>query len=188
MQTKQKTFADDEGCNPFITLGQLIHRGVSIQALTLAIRQDGIYTFDRVDLLCKASPDDLKIVSDCLVAQYDYEKDFVAYIESTGMPVSPLELCEEPPRSSEEEEDRYNPYDQFGWPENEVPVFKVHPNNEPKTKPRGHLDHDHEWQRRANAIAVSQKHRPTKAKVANLLAKELGKTEETVRRRIRVDW
>jgi hypothetical protein len=110
----------------FVTLTQLIEKDkVLIQALTQAIKEHGIYTFDQVDLPCKADKDDLQIVSDLLVQQYQYEKDFEAYLKCTGTPLSPLERCQELPRNAEEAEDWANPYDWFGWPESELPSFEI---------------------------------------------------------------
>ena len=107
----------------FVTLGQLISQNTSIQTLVSAIRKGGIYTFDAVDLLVKADKDDLQIVSDLLIDQYDYNKDYGAYVERTGTPLSPLELCEEGPQNAEEAKDWVNPYDQFGWPKALLPDF-----------------------------------------------------------------
>lgn len=60
------------------------------------------------------------------------------------------------------------------------------------TKPRNHLDHDPEWQARANQIAAEQRVKTgrsiTKGKVANILATELKKKPDTVERRIRKEW
>ncbi len=107
----------------FITLGQLILQNISIQTLTLAIRKDGIYTLDLVDLPRKASYEELQTVSELLVAQYDYDKDFDAYFERTGTPLSPVEICAEGPQNAEDAQDWVNPYDQFWWPINLLPDF-----------------------------------------------------------------
>lgn len=61
------------------------------------------------------------------------------------------------------------------------------------TKSPGHLNHDSDWQARANQIAAEQKkvlphRRITRDMVAKILAKELGKDEVTVLRRIRKSW
>ena len=107
----------------FITLGQLISQNTSIQTLISAIRKDGICTFDAVDHPCQADKDDLQIVSDLLVDQYNFNKDYDAYVQRTGTPLSPLERCEEGPQNAEEAEGWVNPYDLFGWPKNNLPNF-----------------------------------------------------------------
>lgn len=60
------------------------------------------------------------------------------------------------------------------------------------SKPVGHLNHDLEFQQRANAIAAglfsSSGRSPTRIKVAEILAKELGETNVTVERRLRKEW
>ena len=64
-------------------------------------------------------------------------------------------------------------------------------NSAPAAKPEGYLNHDPVMQQRANQIAEDQRAkglRVTRDKVAKLLAKELGMTQETVVRRIRKDW
>ena len=70
-------------------------------------------------------------------------------------------------------------------------VFEQTLNSAPAAKPEGHLNHDPVLQQRANQIAEDQKAkglRVTRDKVAKLLAKELGMTQETVVRRIRKEW
>jgi hypothetical protein len=90
----------------------------------LAIRRHGIYAYDQVDLLHKADEDDLQIASDLLVQQYQYEKDPGTYQAlNNGLALSPLERCQELPRSAEEAEEWGNPYDRFGWPRSELPEF-----------------------------------------------------------------
>lgn len=60
------------------------------------------------------------------------------------------------------------------------------------SRPKGYLDHDPEWQQRANKIAAKKKRETGKAvtrnTVARLLADELREGEETVKRRIRKQW
>lgn len=62
--------------------------------------------------------------------------------------------------------------------------------NEPKNP--GHLDHDLDWQARANQIAEKQmdskKRSVTKNAVAKILAEELEEDEGTVLRRTRKEW
>jgi len=177
----------------FVTLTQLIEeKKASIQALKSAINKHGIYTFDQVDLLVKADDDDLKTVDDLLAQQHEYEKKFGAYLRRTGTPLSPLELCQEPPSSDEEAEDWSNPYDRFGWPKIVLPDFDSAQQtpDKPGTKPKGHLNHDEEWQARANEIAAElmkakSNFKPTKDRVAKELAKKLDMNVDTVLRRIR---
>ena len=107
----------------FITLGEMILQGYSVQKLVTAIRKSGIYTFDAVDLPCKASDEDLQIVSGLLVAQYEYDKRYDAYVERTGTPLSPAELCAVGPQNADDAQDWVNPYEQFWWPENLLPDF-----------------------------------------------------------------
>ena len=70
-------------------------------------------------------------------------------------------------------------------------VFEQTLNSAPAAKPEGHLNHDPVMQQRANQIAEDQRAKGltvTRDRVAKLLAKELGMTQETVVRRIRKDW
>jgi len=70
------------------------------------------------------------------------------------------------------------------------PLDKSTGEKEPRTP--GHLDHDPQWQQKANEIAadlmVSKKRKPTKGEVAKHLAPKLGETVPTVERRIRKQW
>lgn len=65
-------------------------------------------------------------------------------------------------------------------------------NSLPTAKPSGHLNHDQEWQTRANEIATKlkadKKRVPTKNEVATKLAEEIETPFDTVLRRIRAEW
>ncbi len=62
----------------------------------------------------------------------------------------------------------------------------------PAPRPQGHLNHNSDWQQRANEIAAKEfgkiNRSPTRKKVSQLLAQELGVDPATVERRIRKCW
>ena len=76
----------------------------------------------------------------------------------------------------------------------DIPVYLRFLVDEDKTppKPKGHLNHDLEMQKRANEIAAEKLKETTRPVTRNMvgktLAQELGMDEETVIRRIRKDW
>lgn len=74
----------------------------------------------------------------------------------------------------------------------DVEAIEAEDFDNPVPKPKGHLDHDLELQKRANEIAAElskAKNRTiTKGEVANKLAKERGLDVATIKRRIRKEW
>jgi hypothetical protein len=123
MQEGEQTSAGDEDSNPFITLDVLLWQGVTILNLVTAIEQNGIYIWDRFDRLKLAADADKGRALELLGQEYDWRTDPESVAE---MPISPLEMGYANKHSGDD--DRYNPYDDFGWPKSELPVFdKVRP-------------------------------------------------------------
>jgi hypothetical protein len=194
MKEIQQTPADDNDSNPFITLGQLIRKGVAIQDLATAIDDNGIYAWN--GYICTRERDDMdtRFVLGLLKGQGKWLKDFGKYVDDNRTPLSPLERCGEAPKNAEEAEDWDNPFEQLGWPKNSLPkCVKDHlALKDSMHKPKGHLNHDLDMQMRANEIAAeimkAKNRRVTRNEVAKLLAQELGMDPETVIRRIRKKW
>lgn len=80
---------------------------------------------------------------------------------------------------------------QYSW---DIPVYLrfLVKEDEARQKPKGHLNHDPEMQKRANEIAADKKKEKkgsvTRNEVGKLLAQKLGMDQETVIRRIRKEW
>lgn len=121
MQTNERAIPTDDDGRPFITLGQLIWKDIPISMLATAIEKDGIYTWDRFGRYGMAGDVNKAFVLDLLAKQYKWSMD--PYVGRLKDPRSPLEQHENPPNNSDNAEDWVNPFDEFGWTENELPDF-----------------------------------------------------------------
>ncbi len=92
---------------------------MTILNLVTAIEQKGIYIWDRFDRLKPATDADKKSALELLGQQYDWMNDPQAVAR---MPISPLEMAYANKHSGDD--DRYNPFDDFGWPKNVLPEFE----------------------------------------------------------------
>jgi hypothetical protein len=117
LKASKQTMAEAKG-KQFITLDMLLWQGVTILNLVTAIEQKGIYIWDRFDRLTPATDADKGSALELLGQQYDWMTDPQAV---ERMPISPLEMAYANKHSGDD--DRYNPFDDFGWPKNVLPEF-----------------------------------------------------------------
>lgn len=121
MQANERAMPTDDDGRPFITLGQLIWKEIPISMLATAIEKGGIYTWDRFGRYGMACDANKAFVLDLLGKQYKWAMD--PYVGRLKDPRSPLEQHENPPNNPDNAEDWVNPFDEFGWTENELPDF-----------------------------------------------------------------
>ncbi len=127
MKENEQAIQEAEEGDQFITLGTLIYDGVPIQSLVTAIEKSGIYTIDRCDLYFHADDEGKARALDLLAKEYEWRKDHWSELQNPEEECtswSPLEYGYAN-KHSEDPTDTYNPYDDYGWPENSLPNFKI---------------------------------------------------------------
>ena len=127
MKENEQAIPEAEDGDQFLTLGTLIYDGVPIQSLVTAIRKSGIYTIDQFDLYVYADDEGKARALDLLAKEYEWRKDHWSEVQNPEEECtswSPLEHGYANKHSGDPT-DTYNPYDDYGWPENSLPNFKI---------------------------------------------------------------
>jgi hypothetical protein len=181
-------------CKHFWSIGDLLYRKVSAGTLARTIKKHGIYAWDGCGWFGLTDKAGRTKAMHLLKRHYEWES------------TAPQERSNEDPRSPM---DRWgcveaNPYEHFGWTskvwrdiysierKQKGPDEKEETKPPKNRKPKEYFNHDLDWQIIADGIAAqimtATRRVPTRREVAKKLVKELGKSVETIERRIRAEW